>query len=201
MSEGSISQWLNQLKAGDPSVAQPLWDRYFERLVELARKKLQGSRQAVADEEDVALSVFASFCRGAAHGRFPRVNDRTDLWRLLIVLTARKAFRLRRDQQRKKRGGPGPGAFGPTSSRCVETASDLHEVVGREPTPEFAAQVAEEFQRLLGRLGNGELRSIALWKMEGYNNEEIAGQLSCARTTVERRLRLIRTLWKQEIAP
>ena len=85
MSEGSISQWLGQLKAGDPSVAQPLWDRYFERLVDLARKKLHANRQAIADEEDVALSAFASFCRGAAGGRFPQLHDRTDLWRLLIV--------------------------------------------------------------------------------------------------------------------
>jgi len=71
-------------------------------------------------------------------------------------------------------------------------------VLGDEPTPEFAAQVAEECQRLLGRLGDAELRSVALWKMEGYTNEEIAARLNCVPRTVQRKLGLIRTLWDQE---
>jgi DNA-directed RNA polymerase specialized sigma24 family protein len=68
--------------------------------------------------------------------------------------------------------------------------------VGNEPTPEFAAQVAEECQRLLDMLPDDELCSIAVWKMEGHTNEEIAGLLGCAVPTVERRLRLIRKCWE-----
>jgi hypothetical protein len=41
----------------------------------------------------------------------------------------------------------------------------LEQIAGRESTPEFAAQVAEQCQRLLGSLSD-ELRSIALRKME-----------------------------------
>jgi RNA polymerase sigma factor (sigma-70 family) len=186
---GSVTEWIGQLQAGDPSAAQQLWDRYFQRLVELARKKLQGASRCVADEEDVALSAFASFCRGASEGRFPQLSDRTDLWRLLVVLTARKAFHLRRDAQRQKRGRP-------RNSEAVE--QELAEIVGREPTPEFAAQVAEECQRLLALLDTEELRSIARWKMEGHTNEQIAAQLGCAPSTVERRLRSIRSRWEEE---
>lgn len=64
-SASSVSQWLNQLKAGDRGGAQELWQRYFHRLVGLARAKLQGLRPLLSDEEDVALSAFHSFCRGA----------------------------------------------------------------------------------------------------------------------------------------
>lgn len=70
-----------------------------------------------------------------------------------------------------------------------------------EPTPEFAAQVAEEFQALLNRLTSDELRQVALWKLEGYTNEEIAQKLNVIVRTVERRLWTIRQLWEQEVAP
>jgi DNA-directed RNA polymerase specialized sigma24 family protein len=66
------------------------------------------------------------------------------------------------------------------------------------PTPAFAAQVADECRRLLERLDSPELRQVALLKVEGYGNEEIAAQLDCGVRTVERRLRLIRTTWEQE---
>jgi hypothetical protein len=74
---GSVTHWINALKGGDPAAAQKLWERYFARLVGLARKKLQGTRHLTADEEDVALSAFDSFCRGAAAGRFPNCRIAT----------------------------------------------------------------------------------------------------------------------------
>jgi DNA-directed RNA polymerase specialized sigma24 family protein len=196
-SEESVTDWIGRLQAGDQAAARPLWERYFRRLVGLARQNLQGAPRGAADEEDVALSAFASFCRAVAQGRFPRLADRDDLWRLLFALTLRKAHDLVRDQGRQKRGGsalPGPPA-------TPREEADLEQVVGREPTPEFAAQVAEECQRLLGRLGDPELRSVALWKMEGYTNEEIAQKLGRSDRTVERKLRLIRKAWEEEVPP
>jgi hypothetical protein len=88
-SEGSVTHWLGQLCAGDQAAAQPLWERYFQRLVDQARARLRATPRRVADEEDVALSVFDSFCRGAERGRFPQLSDRDDLWRLLVVITGR----------------------------------------------------------------------------------------------------------------
>jgi hypothetical protein len=63
-SDESVTYWLEQLKAKNPAAAQRLWERYFRRLVGLARVKLRGHAKVVADEEDVALSAFDSFCRG-----------------------------------------------------------------------------------------------------------------------------------------
>lgn len=201
-SGGSVTYWLNQLQAGDPAAAQQLWERYFQRLVGLARKKLQDAPRRAADEEDVALSAFASFCQGAARGQFPQLADRDNLWHLLVTVTARKAIHLRRDERRQKRGG---GAVQDEAALRragnAEKQMGLDDVVGTEPTPEFAVQVAEEYRRLLERLGEEELRSIALWKLEGYTNEEIASKLGCVRLTVQRKLRLIRDIWAKEMVP
>src|SRR2546423_6809687 len=110
----SVTHWLNLLQSeGDAAAAQRLWERYFHRLVGLARAKLQGQPRRAADEEDVALSAFASFCRAAEAGRFPRLADRHDLWRLLVTLTERQASNLVRDEDRQKRGrGARPGEAG-----------------------------------------------------------------------------------------
>ena len=198
-SEGSVTRWLHQLQTGDRAAAQELWNRYFRRLVGLARSKLQGAPRRAADEEDVALSAFDSFCRGAEQGRFPRLDDRDNLWRLLVVITERKALDLVQHERRQKRGGGdvrGESALGDEFE--IPEEGGLEQLASREPTPEMAAQVADECRRLLKLLGDPTLRSVALWKMEGYTNAEIADKLDRVPVTVERKLQLIRSLWAGE---
>jgi len=196
-SEGSVSHWLGPLREGDPDAVQRLWERYFQQLIELARKKLRALPHREA-AEDVALSAFDSFCRGANRGRFPQLADRDSLWRLLVVITARKAAHYRRDAGRQKRGG-GAAMVG-SGSPEAEMETCLEQIVGREPTPEFAAQAAEECRHLLGLLGDPELESVALLRMEGYTVEEIAERLGYVPRTIKRKLRLIRGVWEQELA-
>lgn len=74
---------------------------------------------------------------------------------------------------------------------------DLEELVGHEPSPAFATQVAEEFQQIIEHLSDIELQKIALWKMDGLSNPEIAQKLGKAPRTVERKLNLIRQIWKR----
>lgn len=184
---GSVTRWLVQLKDGSPAAVPPLWDEYFARLVALARARLRAVTRAAADEEDVALSAFDSFCRGVAAGRFPRLDDRDDLWQVLFVLTTRKAVGLARHETREKRGG-GDRAELLTASAAAHTG----------PTPEEAAEVADECARLLGLLGaSNDLRRVAVWKLEGYTNAEIAGLLNRSVSAVERKLNSIRALWER----
>src|SRR5262249_18616696 len=140
-----------------------------------------------------------SFCQGAERGHFPDLSDRDNLWRLLVVVTARKAAQVRRDQARLKRGG-GQVRGEADLEGSSEDGPALAEVVGQEPTPDFAASVAEGCQRVLGLLDD-DLRSRALARMEGHTNEEIAARLGCAARTVERKVRVIRGLWEQGGTP
>ena len=188
---GSVSHWLGDLKVGDMAAAQPLWERYFGQLVVLARAKLRRLPRTGAeqDEEDAALSAFNSFCAGAARGKFPKLDDREDLWKLLVVITARKAMAQANRHGRLKRGG------GRIVEEADANAKGLDLVAGSDPSPEFAAMVAEEFQRLLDALQDDGLRDVAVRRMEGYTSDEIAEHLGCARRTVARRLDLIRMTW------
>ena len=200
-SSGSVTHWLGLLKAGDSAAAQPLWERYFRRLVGLARLKLQGAPRRAADEEDAALSAFASFCRAAEAGRFPRLDDRHDLWQLLVLLTARKALRLGKHERRQKRGGGRVVAEADLGAEGTDEEAGLAAVLGDEPTPAFAAQVADECRRLLEMLGDDQLRALAVARMEGHTTEALATRFEVAPRTIERRSQKIRALWSREVAP
>jgi len=199
---GSVTAWIGDLKAGDGKALEPLWDRYYATLVERARAKLcaLSSSTAVNDEEDVASSAFQALYIGVREGRFPRLEDRDDLWRLLVHLTACKAVDRHRAENRRKRGGrrvltesdmiaAGAGA--------AEQGSPLDRIIGSEPSPEFAAMVAEEYLRRLDDLGDESLRRIAELKLACFSNEEIRRQLDCSLRTVTLKLELIRKKWQK----
>lgn len=188
-SERSVSHWIEGARGGDEAATQKLWERYYRKLVRLARKRLQlkNYRFRIAGEEDVALSAFKSFWKGLDRGRFPNLDDRDGLWRLLVVITARKASDYAVYENRQKRKVLGE------SSIPKGADGGIAEIVGNEPTPAFALQVAEEYEKLVTALGDETLRKIAVWKLEGYTNDEIAQALDVARRTVARKLALIRT--------
>jgi DNA-directed RNA polymerase specialized sigma24 family protein len=144
------------------------------------------------------LPAVRCFFARAASGRFPAINDRVDLWRLLVVIAARKVRAVTRRQHRLKRGG---GLVRNASVLpCGDNPADsdfFAFVAGNEPAPESAAIVAEEFRRLLGALGDETLRAVALARLEGSTRDEIAARLGCARRTVARQLKLIRTIWEE----
>lgn len=183
----SVTVWIRQLRGGNSLAAQKLWESYFQRLVGLARAKLRKLPRRSADEEDIALSAFDSFFRGVEKGRFPQLDDRDDLWRVLLMIAERKAIDLIQHEGREKRDW--------RRHQQIGTSAEPIDLEGKEPDPAFAAQIAEELQNLLEMLADDELRGIAVRKMEGYTNQEIATELGCSLVTVERRLRLIRREW------
>jgi DNA-directed RNA polymerase specialized sigma24 family protein len=200
-SERSISRWIEEINRGSPDAIEVIWDRYFPQLVQLAKEKLRGLPSRMADEEDVALSALDSFFRGAQRGRFSDLADREGLWRLLYQITVHKVVDLTRHENRQVRGagrvksesamdgsGSAPGGHG-----LAQFADDV-------VSPEFTAIMGEECRRLLQRL-EPDLQTLALAKMEGYSNEELAQRTGRSLRTVERRLHLIRRKWEEEPAP
>lgn len=192
--QGSVTRWFDSLRAGDREAAGRLWEHFAGRLIALARKRLMKTRRGATDEEDAVLSAFDSFCRGAEQGRFPRLRGRGDLWGLLVTITVRKVADQVHHERRLKRGG---GAV--LGEVDLTQGVGLDDLIGSEPTPEMVVAMAEQTQRLIGSLNDPTLRAIALWKMEGYNNEEIAAKLECARSTVQRKLNLIEARWEEHM--
>jgi RNA polymerase sigma factor (sigma-70 family) len=195
-SKGSIEICLDRLKGGDPLAAQKLWDRYYRRLVGLARKKLGDSPRRMLDEDDVVQLAFSSFCLKAKAGCFPDLHDRDSLWALLALITARKAANQRMYEARLKRGR---GRV-PTNSAQDDGACDreLMQIISEQPSAEDALLFVAQMEQFMDSLEDPRDRLILLWKLEERTNPEIARYLDCSLSAIERKLRSIRRRLSRE---
>jgi DNA-directed RNA polymerase specialized sigma24 family protein len=180
----SITRLMRAVQDGSDSAVRPLLAEYFDRLVQLARNRLRNLPGLGGYDEDLALRSFHSVYRRLRDPARPLdLSGRDDLWRLLATRTISRAIDLIRQHHPVE----------------VPGEQDVTLLLTREPTPEEAAEVADECRRLLDSLQEPELRQIALWKVEGYTNEEIAVRLDCVPRTIERKVSRIRLLWKHEL--
>lgn len=201
MANESVTEWLDGLRAGSDEAVGKIWHRYFETLVQYAKKKLTGTTRRVADEEDVALSALESFCRNAAAGKFPNIKDREGLWKILFTVTEYKVLDQLKFQRRRKRGDGAVRGESVFFRQDDSTSAGLDNAkASPEPTPEFAAELGEQMRLLLDDLGDDMLREIAIMKMEGYHNEEIALKFDTSPRSVTRKLKVIRTIWSERLS-
>lgn len=183
MPSGSISNWLHELKHGNPDGAQAIWERYFVRLVNLARERIRDRAFVLQDEEDVALSVLNRFCRAAQEGRVPDITNRNGLWYLLAKMTAQKLVDRNRYQTAMCRTPhDGDGREG----------GSVEYVIGDTPSPEFGMMMGDALQSLFKSLQKKpQLRRVLIERMEGRSNEEIADAMGYSRRTVQQMVKEI----------
>jgi RNA polymerase sigma factor (sigma-70 family) len=197
----SISEWLCQLKAGEAEAAQKLWNRYSTELLRVAKQRLGKSPCGVADEEDVALSVFDSIFRGAAEGRFDQISTRDELWWLLLSITKQKAVdHIRREVAQKRHGNGSHTEPARRNGVRGPVPFSLDDLVSSGPAPDFLIALEEQYARLLNILRNDKLRKIVALRIEGYAVAEIAQKMNIGLRAVERKLQLIRGKWKHDLS-
>jgi RNA polymerase sigma factor (sigma-70 family) len=195
----SVTRLIHLLGSTDLAVrdmaAGMIWQRYFRELLNLARRNLDRRARHRADEEDVLQSMFHSFCVRQARGDYHLAN-RDGLWRLLVTITLRKARNASKAQRREMRdlAREQPVAAA-VAFDSVSESWELEQMDAAGPSPAEAALLNEALERRLQSLGNAELRQIALWRLEGYSNREIAERLGCTERSVERKLERIRSKW------
>ncbi len=151
----------------------------------------------------MALSAINSVCEEIQNGRYPQLGDRDDLWKLLVCVARFKASDQQKRQRRQKRGGGRVVSEAELAAELdtpcpldrIDTTTLISQTVQEEPTPEFAAIVAEEYARRLERLGDPGLRRIAELKLAGYTNQEIADEIGRSLRTTLLRIEKIRTIW------
>jgi DNA-directed RNA polymerase specialized sigma24 family protein len=199
--QGSVTRLIIDLRSDDPRVrevaARLVWGRYFQELLVLARNNLSARIRSREDEEDILQSMYKSFCLRQRRGDFDLAN-RDQLWDLLVQITLRKArnaanrhLQGKRDVRREDEAAAGrSGADLPPPI--------LDQIDSDGPTPAEAALMNEALERRFQMLKDPELQRIALRKLEGYTNPEIAAQLRCTVRTVERKLERIRAYWEKD---
>lgn len=199
--EGSITQCLQRLKEGDSFAEHQLWTRYLPSLLHMAQYQMRGVVDVTLEPDDVASVVFQRFLSGIQKKQICKLDDREDLWQVLLMLTKRTSIDGLRRILAAKRGlnkrtsgrSAGDSAEATSRSRANDVSSSGLESL--TPTPEEAALLSEQFEIRLGQLADPSLRRVALAKLSGCGNQEIAEQLGCSLRSVERKLGLIRRKW------
>jgi DNA-directed RNA polymerase specialized sigma24 family protein len=198
VSDPPVTLWFRALEDGNGDAAEQLWSHFFERLTNLARRKL--IQQRVVDGEDIVVSVFRRLCEGAEGGRFEGVSGRDELWKLLVSMTVRRTIDENRRQMADKRGGAKVRGDSLHAGYDGDRKLSWDHFAGDDLAPEFLVMVEEECERRLTLLGDDTLRKVALWRLEGFSNDEIAEKLQMTTRSVERKLNRIRSLWSDEVA-
>jgi DNA-directed RNA polymerase specialized sigma24 family protein len=169
-----------------------IWDHFFRRLCAFAETKIYKRHRRLISADEIASNAFLALVDGIREKRFEKVRNRDELWKMLTLIAARKAVNLRKRHDRAKRGNgqiKGGSVFGAAG---INSVADF---LQRDLAPDVGAQILDLSQQLLKRLPTDELRNVALWRMAGYSNVEIAEKLGCVERTVERKLNLIRAVW------
>ena len=195
--DGSVTRLIQLLRSDDAAerdlAARLIWRRYFRDLLELARNNLNKRIRRREDEEDVLQSMYKSFCLRQQRGEFD-LAGRDALWKLLVTITLRKARNAAKKQMREKRDIAREQTIADQDDgESGQWALEQMDAAG--PSPAEAAVLNEALERRLEALADPELRQIALWRLEGYTNREIADRLDCTERSVERRLERIRSKW------
>lgn len=190
-----ITHWILRLKEDDPRSHEELWNAYFQTLLSAIRRKMNERERRSFDEEDIAVSAFQSFFRAVEEERFPKLDDRHDLWKVIIVIAARKISGRRDRISAQKRGGGNVRGESFFLNKDGAYGNGLGEVMGTVPSPEMIVESAENVERLMGLLSDPVLSEIAQLKLEGYSNREIGLKTDRVERTVERKLERIRKIW------
>lgn len=192
-----IGRLQSSKRADYDDAAQQLWNRYMHRLLDLARQQLSSRVRQREDEHDVLQSAFKSFCQRHQERQFD-LKDRDGLWGLLVRIVENKASNVAKKHARARRNAFAeaqnqPASSGDTSAGILDGFDDC------APDPAEAAALVEVIEARLAALDD-TLRRIALWKLEGWTDREIAApdKLDCAIKTVERKMKLIREKWSKE---
>ena len=196
---GSITRMIEEIRGGGSSAVPGVWNRYFSKLAEIAQNGISSSPGRSVDGEDLASAVLETVCRKVGNGQFPQLRDRDDLWLLLLAITRCKVIsQIRRDLCTKRGGGR---VLLETDVQAFQNNYfDLDDIAGNEPTPEAVVSLRDSCNHLITEsLRDETTKAIAILKLEGLSNAEVAARLDIVERTVERKMKVIRWLWEKEL--
>jgi RNA polymerase sigma-70 factor (ECF subfamily) len=164
-----------------PDVAnREVFEHFTRRLIGLARAHLDVRLQHKIDPEDIVQSAYKSFFIRYREGALA-AEGWNGLWGLLTVIALRKCA----DRVRYYRAECRDISRETTAAEGTEDAEPWRDALGREPTPDQAAVLAETVERLLRDLKKDE-RAIVELSLQGYSTQEISERLGRACRSVRR---------------
>ena len=189
----SFDNLMARLRTGDNDAATRVFNRFANRLIELARRRLAPEVRQKLDPEDVLQSVFRSFFAHQAAGEIKDLEGWDSLWSWLVVITLRKCgkrmdyfFSERRDVHREI----------PVELPDEDEADSDSGHSSDEPTPSEAAMLTETVEQLMSRF-EGRHRQILTLILQGHLVREISLKVGCTERMVYRVLDRVKEMLEE----
>ena len=189
LTDKTITRLISELQTGDEEAARGIWEHFFDRICRYARKQVGLGGRRSRDEEDLAASALYALYEGVRCGRFDRLDSRHDFWALLARITSNKAASHHRRLKRQKE-------LGESVIQDQLGEGGLAEIAEGSPTPVFMESLTLTCQEMLELLDENT-RTVAMLKLEGYSNEDVAERIGRSLRSVERYLFVIRSIWRE----
>lgn len=191
----SIPEWLLQLQMGEKEAIQKVWEAFSDKLLQVASGQLLqlGSRPSFSDGDDILASVFESIWEASRQGRLKSITNVDELLWLLLAMTRRKCIDHTRRMSSARRGG-GKAPYSLNDAKGL-----FAEIVVAPPDPEYASDLDEHYLWILEQLPDPTLRKVAVLRMEGLSMEETAAEMRLALSTVQRKLKIVRRIFKEKL--
>ncbi len=180
-------------RAGDQEAARILFERFVERLLVLARRRISQRLASRVDAEDIVQSVFRTFFNRLRQDQF-EFEHQDDLFKLLVRITVHKTLRQVAYHKAAKRD---PNL---EMSQGENDHEMLMQVLDVEPTPDTIVAFMDQLEHFLGQL-EPEQRQILELRLQGYSTDEIARQIGSYDRKIRRVLERIRGIAENEQAP
>lgn len=177
---------VERCRAGDEAAAKILFDRFVERLLMLARRRLSQRLASRVDPEDIVQSVFRTFFERLRNDEFT-IDDQDDLMKLLVRITVHKTLRQVAFHKAAKRD---PGL---ETGQGEHSQEQMAQVLDEDPSPETIVTFMDLLEHFLSSLKPLD-RDILELRMQGHSSEEIAQKLGIYDRKVRRVLERIRAV-------
>lgn len=196
----SFAGLLKQVKTGDQDAVARLWRQFYEPLKQLAGRKLTQRDRRTRDEEDLALSALNAFYKCIEEDRYSSIVDEDDVWRLLVSIVERKTIDHLRYQYAERRGKGqtgGESIFLKRYNALGNAATGISQFPDHALHHEFQVEFLDQLNAILDKLDDPELRLIVNARIAGFTNTQIAEQIGKSVSSVERKMRLTRDIWRK----
>jgi RNA polymerase sigma-70 factor, ECF subfamily len=173
---------LRRFRTGEQGAATELYQRYADRLLRLAKAQTSPDVAVRADAEDIVQSVFRTFFRRAALGKY-ELPDSDELWKLFLVIGLNKVRTVAGHHKAAKRDvRQTTGGFELGRTSTLQDGAD-----------ENGLQILQlTIDELLTPLPIGH-RQIVEMRIAGNDIADIAKQVGRAKRSVERILQEFRS--------
>ncbi|HJZ60345.1 MAG TPA: sigma-70 family RNA polymerase sigma factor [Gemmataceae bacterium] len=160
---------VKMFRAGSEAAARELFDRYCERLMKLAKRRIGQRMTSRVDPEDVIQSAFRTFFVRVRNDQFTFQGE-NDLFKLLVRLTVHKTLRQVAFHRAAKRNPELEAGHGSVAHEL------LQQLAADEPPPEVEITLLDEFERFMAQLPEFDRRVLEM-RLAGHSTTEIADQL------------------------